>query len=427
MNLPATEAEREILATIAANPELFSVAGLTGAELRTPHARVAWDVAARLHELGRLTSAGLVDALPTADARAWLMDAVAHTSAGEWRLEEHVAQVVDRWRCAELERIGMKTAGLARGERTSDEVLADLASDLTALELGAKSDGSASLGDVALAELENIESGDAVPGVGWGLRSFDRADGSVMPGEVTVVAARPGMGKTALLVQGAEHAAQVDECQVLFISAEMLSRLLSWRFLARMSGVSIGAFRKRAFSKADWGVVYAAAAKLKKLPITIVDNIPSIQSLWSTIHRWALRHSDQRKVVYVDYLQRLPIRQQKGQTKDDAIGEVSWGFCELAKKYNMPVILAAQLNRKVEEQDRKPIPSDLRDSGNIEQDASQIIFPWRPDIYNEPRKAELIVAKNRNGEAGICRDLDFDPQTGCFKEIESWTPTEDYR
>lgn len=426
MQLPATEAEREILAAIATEPELFRLAGLTGVELRTPFARVAWDAAARLSELGRLTSAGLVDALPTADAKSWLMDAVANACGGSWRLEEHVAQVVDRWRCAELERIGLKTAGLARSEMGCDEVLADLASDLVALELGSKSDGSEALGDVAFAELESIESGEAVAGVGWGLRTFDKADGSVMPGEVTIVAARPGMGKTALLVQGAEHAAQVDECQVLFISAEMLSRLLSWRFLARMSGVSIGAFRKRAFSKSDWGAVYAAAAKLKKLPITIVDEIPSIQALWSTIHRWALRHSDRRKAVYVDYLQRLPIRQQKGQTKDDAIGEVSWGFCELAKKYGMPIVLAAQLNRKVEEQDRKPMPSDLRDSGNIEQDASQIIFPWRPDIYNDPRKAELIVAKNRNGEAGICRDLDFDPQTGCFKEVDTYN-SGDYR
>lgn len=413
----ALESEREIIATVVSNPHLMRVVALTGHEFQGPAAAI-WVTAKRLDTAGSLAPASLLDAL-SVEARAYVMSAMRESLALTWSLDGHVSQVLDRFRCAELARLGSQLIEHAREERTADEVLAAHTSELTELGKTVRRSGLQQAGDVALQELERIESGATVKGVGIGIHWFDVEIGGTVPGEVCIVAARPGMGKTALLVQGTLTALKAGFA-VLFVSAEMPSRLLMWRFLAHITGAPIGAFRNGALNRTQWKEIYAAASWLKQQPFEIVDRIPSLPTLWSETHRWAARHHDKPRALYVDYLQRLPIKQQRGETRNDAIGAVSWAFTELAKQYEMPVTLAAQLNRAVEQQDRKPQMSDLRDSGNIEQDASQIIFPWRPDIYGEPTKAELIVAKNRNGEAGVCCDLHFQADTGRFTQTESY-------
>jgi len=358
----------------------------------------------------------MVDALAkNSNVRSWFLDAIAKSAAGRWALDSHVAIVRDRHRTRELMRLGGELANLAEhGDGSADDLLSRHRSDLIKLEGTSHGDHS-DLGDVALAELESIESGVKAEGAPLGIRWWDVEVGGTVPGEVCVIAARPGMGKTALVVQGVDAASRAGYATFV-ISAEMPKRLLSWRFLARMSGVSLTAFRSRKFDRVQWQAVYDASTELKARKIRVVDETRSLETLWAQVHRWAHENKGRKLALYCDYLTKLPIRPRKGQTMDEAIGEVSWAFAEFAKRYDMSVILAAQLSREVEKSDRKPIMSDLRSSGNIEQDASQIVFPWRPDMFNNPTRAELILCKNRNGEAGITKEITFEPQTGRFTE-----------
>lgn len=275
-----------------------------------------------------------------------------------------------------------------------------------------------SIGDVmrdTLADLERRQQahqrGECV-GISTGLPCMDRITGGWRGGQLVILAARPAMGKTAVALHFAQAAAGAD-VPVCIFSLEMPATQLGGRILVGASGVDARAFRSGAVSTEDWQRIEPGAARLSKLPVTIIDT-PSISMPAIRAQCRALQRQGRCGMVVIDYLQLTAPDSDKRNNREREVAEMSRAAKVLAKELDVPVILLSQLSRKVEERaDKTPILADLRESGAIEQDADMVIFIDRPAIREEemidttkygkiPSEGVGVfyIAKNREGVTG---------------------------
>jgi replicative DNA helicase len=256
---------------------------------------------------------------------------------------------------------------------------------------------------------------DAVP---TGLTDLDaKLGGGMRGGQLIVVAGRPGMGKTAIALGVAEAVADAGKTSAFF-SQEMVGDELCSRALSRASGLPLekildGRKFGRNDDHPDWPMLTRGVQRVSELNL-IVDDRPalSLAAIRSAARKIKRRHG--LGLIVVDYLGLMACTE--GNNRNEQVGANSRGLKELAKELNVPVVLLAQLNRAVENRsDRRPLPSDLRDSGEIEQDADIILFLYRDEVYNpdSPDKgtAEINVAKQRSGPTGIVRAAYFGERT----------------
>ncbi len=260
---------------------------------------------------------------------------------------------------------------------------------------------------------ERPESG--VTGVPTGFSALDRLTSGLQPGDLIVLAARPGLGKTSLGLNIAAHAAIEHNLPVLIFSLEMTSHQLGERLLASEGLMNLSDLRRGRISEPDWIRLTDAASKVGRAPILIDDtpdlNVIQIRNKCRRFRatRRYFQESGGLGLVVVDYLQLMRgTAKAKSESREREIAEISRGLKALAKEIQLPVLALAQLNRLVEtRQDKRPRLSDLRESGAIEQDADLIMFIYRPGADKrrgpdepEDNSAELIVAKHRNGPQG---------------------------
>ncbi len=246
-----------------------------------------------------------------------------------------------------------------------------------------------------------------ITGVSCGLTDLDQRTSGWQNGELIILAARPSMGKTALALNFVEAAMFTQKKPVLVFSMEMPSESLVMRMLSSTGRIDQTKIRNGQLTEEDWPKLTAAVQKLKGAPL-FIDDTASLtpQDMRARIRRTAREHGEPG-LIMVDYLQLMQVvGNSDGRTQE--ISEISRSLKALAKEYNCPVIALSQLNRGVEQRpNKRPMNSDLRESGAIEQDADVIVFIYRDDYYNEdsPEKgiAELIIGKQRNGEIGTCR------------------------
>ncbi len=264
------------------------------------------------------------------------------------------------------------------------------------------------------AELQAILEGRIPPAVYTGLADLDRLIGGFFPGDLTVVAARPGVGKTTFLLTAAHNAARSGK-RVLFFSLEMDAGQLIRRLLAGEAGVDSSRLRSGPLETADWPGLTHGLTRLAGIPIWIDDTaaIP-LSHLRAAVTAQALREGVD--LVIVDYLQLVkPGVTLRNRTEE--IGIITAGLKALARETGVPIMAAAQLNRAVEQrQDKRPTLSDLREGGSQEQDADQVIFLHRPGLYGEDQPTnltELIVAKHRHGPTGMVNAI-FRPREQDF-------------
>ncbi|MGH1487297.1 MAG: replicative DNA helicase [Cellvibrionaceae bacterium] len=246
-----------------------------------------------------------------------------------------------------------------------------------------------------------------ITGLSSGLADLDQRTAGWQNGELIILAARPSMGKTALALNFVEAAIFTQKKPVLVFSMEMPSESLIMRMLSSTGRIDQGKIRNGQLTEEDWPKLTAAVQKLKGAPLFIDDTAAlSPQDMRARIRRTAREHGEPG-LIMVDYLQLMQtVGASEGRTQE--ISEISRSLKAMAKEYNCPVIALSQLNRGVEQRpNKRPMNSDLRESGAIEQDADVILFIYRDDYYNEdsPEKgvAELIIGKQRNGEIGTCR------------------------
>jgi replicative DNA helicase len=265
--------------------------------------------------------------------------------------------------------------------------------------------------------LEQLAQGDSdLTGVGSGFIDLDKVTGGFQPGNLIVIAARPAMGKSALVTNIAQNVAKEGR-PVAFFSLEMSEAELAHRFIAIEARISSDRLRRGKVSERDWPGVVRACNVLEKAPLWIDDS--SDLSLLDLRAKARRLHAETKDlgVIIIDYIQ-LMRPEDPRQNRVEQVGQMSRGLKILARELNVPVIALSQLSRAPEQRpDKRPILSDLRESGNIEQDADLVAFLYRDEYYDPESEAqgeaELIIRKHRNGPIDTIR-LSFRPHYPSF-------------
>lgn len=246
----------------------------------------------------------------------------------------------------------------------------------------------------------------AITGIPSGLDALDMLTQGWQPGELIVVCGRPGSGKSAFAGQSAIHAAEIRTPTLCF-HLEMSRQQVGARALSAEARVDGRAVRTGLMETADWIRVMKHASRLADVPLWLDTATQTLAGLSSKAVRWratACGAADAPALVVVDFLQLIMAAKAAGKNRDQEVGELSRGLKALAKQLRCPVLAVASLSRECEKRaDKRPIPSDLRDSGSIESDADVIIGLYREAMYSadaDPEEAEIIVSKNRNGATG---------------------------
>ena len=263
----------------------------------------------------------------------------------------------------------------------------------------------------ALAELSKVR-GSMLLGHSTGFDELDKLTGGLQGGQLLVLAGRPGSGKSAIALQLARHIAEAHNVLVPFFSYEMSTEELTIRALASALKYDLMKLRQGDLPNGFERDLAVAAEKLAAVPLYVDDNPPmTIAGIRSAVRRLARR--GELGAVFIDYCQLMEAsRKSKDPNRVQEIAEISRGAKRLASELDVPVVLLSQLSRGVEARpNKRPLLSDLRDSGSLEQDASLAIFMYRDSMYNpdsDNTLAECIVAKQRNGPTGTV-NLGFTP------------------
>jgi len=250
-------------------------------------------------------------------------------------------------------------------------------------------------------------------GTPTGIAELDTETGGFSAGQLVIIGARPGVGKSVMLLQMAIQAAVSTGKPVVFYSYEMTAEEIGFRMLANLSGVSMGSLMRGQLSREQEIALTKGVSQMSLLPLVIDDNPPKgVNGIRSSARK--LARVDGLGAIFVDYLQLMRSESNRVENRNQEVSEMSRGLKLLSKEVGAPVIAASQLNRAIEARGgmhRKPQLSDLRDSGSVEQDANIVLFLNRESTYNPEAAAdegELIVAKNRQGRSNFTIGLDWD-------------------
>ncbi len=272
---------------------------------------------------------------------------------------------------------------------------------------------------------ERAHSDSDIPGLSTGLRDLDTKINGLNKSDLVLIAARPGMGKTSIALNIALAVAKKTMKTVVIFSLEMSKLQLASRMLSNESFVDSQLLLTGKLSEEEWGKLGLAASAISRTDIRVDDN-PTITV---TEMNAKCRRVENLSLVIIDYLQLMTSATGKvNENRVTAVGEISRSLKIMAKELNVPVICLSQLSRANESRsDKRPMLSDLRESGSIEQDADEVLFLYRDDYYNpeseEKNVAEIIVAKNRHGETGTVK-VQWLPQFTTFSDRE-WRHNEE--
>ena len=281
-------------------------------------------------------------------------------------------------------------------------------------------------------KIEEISKRDGLSGVSTGFEKLDKLTSGWQPSDLIIIAARPGMGKTALTLSMARNIAVGKQIPVAFFSLEMSSVQLITRLISSETGLSSEKLRTGKLADHEWQQLNVKVTDLEKAPL-FIDDTPSLSifDLRAKARRLSSQHGI--KLIVVDYLQLMTAgASSKTGNREQEISTISRNLKALAKELNIPVIALSQLSRAVETRGgtKRPMLSDLRESGAIEQDADIVSFIYRPEYYNidewdddertpSQGQAEFIVAKHRNGGLDNIR-LKFVGHLGKFEDLDSF-------
>jgi replicative DNA helicase len=283
---------------------------------------------------------------------------------------------------------------------------------------------------LAIARIEEISKKEGLSGVPSGFTELDRITAGWQPSDLIILAARPGMGKTAFVLSMARNMAVDHKTPVAVFSLEMAAVQLITRLISSETGLNSEKLRKGTLDDAEWQQLLTKVKALEEAPL-FIDDTPalSVFDLRAKCRRLKAQHNI--GLIVVDYLQLMTVGGSKSQggNREQEISMISRSLKSIAKELDVPVVALSQLSRAVESRagDKRPQLSDLRESGAIEQDADIVCFIYRPEYYDietfrdgEPAegKAELIIAKHRNGSLADVR-LRFQGSMARFSDVES--------
>jgi replicative DNA helicase len=249
-----------------------------------------------------------------------------------------------------------------------------------------------------------FESDSPITGLSTGFTDFDEQTSGLQPADLVIVAGRPSMGKTTFAMNLAENAAIKSKEPVAVFSMEMPADALAMRMLSSLGQIDQSRLRSGRLNDDDWPRLTSAIALLNEAPL-FIDDTPALTSTELRARARRLKREHGLSLIVIDYIQLMQGSAGSNENRTTEVSEISRSLKALAKELEVPVIALSQLNRSLEQRpNKRPIMSDLRESGAIEQDADLIVFIYRDEVYNEDSpekgKAEIIISKQRNGPIG---------------------------
>ncbi|NBI09345.1 replicative DNA helicase [Colidextribacter sp. OB.20] len=323
------------------------------------------------------------------------------------------------------EAAGELTAMVQEGAGTGQDVLEAAEQRIYAIRQGRAARGLTPISEVILDVYTRLEelaaSESAIPGLSTGLRDLDRAISGLNNSDLILLAARPGMGKTSMALNILLDTGKRSGKKVAFFSLEMSREQLALRLISSECFVDNKKLVTGKLDDQDWESVAAAADSLNRSTILIDDD--SSVTVADILAK--CRRVENLGLIVIDYLQLMQSaggRSDRGENRQQIVSDISRSLKIMAKELNVPVLCLSQLSRANESrQDKRPMLSDLRESGAIEQDADIVLFLYREGYYNKdtenPNLAECIIAKNRHGETGTI-ELQWTPEFTTFTDME---------
>ncbi len=323
------------------------------------------------------------------------------------------------------ETAGDLTAMIQQGTDTGQDILEAAEQRIYAIRQGRAARGLTPISDVLIDVYDRLSelaaSDRAIPGMSTGLRDLDRAISGLNKSDLILLAARPGMGKTSMALNILLEAGKKSGKQVAFFSLEMSREQLALRLISGECFVDNKKLVTGKLTEEDWEKVAVAADSLNRSKILIDDD----STVTVADINAKCRRVDNLGLVIIDYLQLMQSaggKTRSGDNRQQIVSDISRSLKIMAKELNVPVLCLSQLSRANESrQDKRPMLSDLRESGAIEQDADIVLFLYREGYYNRdtenPNLAECIVAKNRHGETRTV-ELQWLPDFTTFSDIE---------
>lgn len=311
------------------------------------------------------------------------------------------------------------------GKDSTEDILADTEKSIFNLLQNRSGGDYVPIEQVVINALEKIEKASkqkgSVTGIATGFIDLDYQMAGLQPSDLILIAARPSMGKTAFVLNIAEYVAIHSQLTTAIFSLEMSKEQLVNRMFSLESRVDAQKLRSGNLTEADWEMLTEGAGNVGRSKL-IIDDTPgiSISELRSKCRKYKLEHD--LKLIIIDYLQLMSGSGRRAESRQQEISDISRSLKALARELNVPVLALSQLSRAVEQRpDHRPMLSDLRESGAIEQDADVVMFIYRDDYYNKDSEmkgvSEIIVAKQRNGPIGTV-NLAWLPQYTRFANME---------
>ena len=421
--LPANiDAERFVLGSVLLNQDVyFQVAGAVEPEdfSLEKHRRIfarMKDLYARGEKIDRLTIANELmkqGQLESVDGFSYLVTLDEGLPALS-NLDSYIRIVKDKATLRRLIFSAQKVIDRCLiGEDEPDEILAGAEESLLKLGEARAGERLETAADV-IAKFPGgvnafLDPSQRVSGLSTGFTKFDEMTGGLHGGELLILAARPSMGKTALAINIAEHVALHEGLPVAVFSMEMGAAQLAVRIVGSIGRIDQSHLRTGKLSDEEWPRLTEAIEKLRNISLHIDESAGLTSSELRANARRLARQCGQLGLIVVDYLQLMSGAVSSDENRATELGEISRGLKMLAKELKCPVLALSQLNRSVETRpDKRPMMSDLRESGAIEQDADIIMFIYRDDYYTkeaskEPGIAEVLIAKQRNGPTGVIK------------------------
>lgn len=318
--------------------------------------------------------------------------------------------------------------------RSSDDLIDEAERNIMKIgEERPKEGGPQSLDPLLRKTLERIDelaaSEGGITGVTTGFSSLDEMTSGLQPSDLIIVAARPSMGKTTFAMNLVENALLGSEKPVLVFSMEMPADAIIMRMISSLGRINQTNVRSGQLTEEEWPKLTSAIKQLKDKPLFIDDTAALTPTEVRARARRIVREQGSLGLIMIDYLQLMQVAgSNEGRTAE--ISEISRSLKSIAKEFNCPVVALSQLNRSLEQRpNKRPVNSDLRESGAIEQDADVIMFIYRDEVYNEDTTdkgvAEIIIGKQRNGPIGYTK-LGFIGQYTRFENLSHYSDEDAY-
>ncbi|MBE9660572.1 replicative DNA helicase [Mucilaginibacter myungsuensis] len=366
---------------------------------------------------------------------AYYITELTNRVASAANIEYHSRIIIQKYIQRELIRISTDTINNAYDD-TSDvlDLLDKAEKNLFEVAQNNLRRDSRKMDDLMNEALKAIEAlkdrEDGLTGVASGFTDLDRMTSGWQKSDLVIIAARPAMGKTAFVLTCARNAAVDFNKPVVVFSLEMSSVQLVNRLISGEAEIEQEKIRKGTLEEWEWAQIHTKVARLEQATL-IIDDTPALNIFEFRAKCRRLKSQHDIQLIIIDYLQLMHGKSDgKGGNREQEIGSISRALKSVAKELNVPVIALSQLSRAVESRpggSKKPMLSDLRESGSIEQDADMVLFLYRPEYYglevdedNNPTKGvgEVIIAKHRNGETGTVR-LKFVGKYVKFTDLDS--------